>query len=63
MPARSIVSCVEVISPELVMVIDSPDGLFALMPRWPENAIEPSVIDGNRGVERIRIEDRSCAGW
>ena len=41
MPVRVAVSAVEVISPEFVMVIESPDGLFALMPRSPENAMEP----------------------
>ena len=40
------------------MVIDSPAGLFALMPRRPENAIEPLLSMEILDVERIRIQDR-----
>ena len=59
MPVRFAVSCVEVMSPELVMVIDSPAGLFALMPRRPENAIEPllsmEIVDSSGSGFRIVV--------
>ena len=61
MPTRPSVSCVEVMSPELLIVMDSPDLLDALMPSRPEKLIEPllsmEILDASGS--RIRT---SCRG-